>query len=47
MAEPHMFPEDFESTPPDLSGSMIGRFCVVERLGGGGMGEVTPQKTSN
>src|SRR5215831_17484509 len=40
MAEPYPVPENFESTPPDLSGSMIGRFRVVERLGGGGMGEV-------
>ena len=40
MAELHPTFAPSDSTPENLSGIMVGRFRVGDRLGGGGMGEV-------
>jgi eukaryotic-like serine/threonine-protein kinase len=40
MAELHPILHDRDSTPESLSGTLIGRFRIGDRLGGGGMGEV-------
>ncbi len=40
MAEPQGLRSKDIPGPPDLSGTMVGRFAIRARLGGGGMGEV-------